>query len=148
MGNPGLGKKASDLWYNVVRGGMYASLKIIVAKGSMCVIAACSTWAAVPAAHGALVVSNSFIPSITAGEVQNGLSAYTISVLNNGGNSNNYTGSTVIAADLTIETPGSGTAGALYIDVTAPNQSNQFIADIDGEPDPSEIHRDRTSPAP
>jgi len=102
----------------------YASKKKMQVAASAVAAAAFGAWMGVPSAHADLVVSlkSSTVGTVTAsGGPAGSYTDYVIQAYNNGLNA---TGSTFLALDGILTTPGTGTAGAIFIDLNA---------DIDGD---------------
>lgn len=98
----------------------------------------CALIASVGGVGGFLVPSSvraDFVLDVTPGVTSDGDTDYVISAINNGLHG---TGSTLESFDLTISTPGSGTAGALVIDLTQGDEDGA-LADVDGQTDLNDV---------
>jgi len=108
--------------------------------------AAFGGWAGVPLAHANFVLSIDPNPQVFGGNTE-----YVVSAINNGiaPVGGLPTGSTIAAVDLTITTPGSGTSGALVIDLADFNGDGKTDANVDGTSvSPSYSYSDSTSYSP
>jgi hypothetical protein len=121
---------------------MQRSMKKMKIAAPALVAAAFGGFIGCPLAHA------DFSISISTPMVIGGNSEYVVSATNNGANG---TGSTITAEDLTVTTPGSGTSGALVIDIGDINGDGVSDADVDGSPITANyysVDKDTTSTVP